>query len=103
MASPSFEPLQRPVRIFIRTRPVQLQKIHPLLDQTDTKLIEKLCIPLFGTCDTAEIRHLITKTSAKNGSERVEIVFDYDVPANECQPQVAAFNVEVDGSNLMIT
>ena len=29
----------------------------------------------------------------------MEIVFDYGVPANECQPQVAAFNVEVNGSN----
>ena len=103
MASPSLKPLQRPVRILIRTRPAQLQEIHPLLDQADTKLIEKLCMPLLGSSDAAEIRHLITKTSARNGSERVEIVFDYGVPANECQPQVAAFNVKVDGSNLTVT
>jgi hypothetical protein len=69
MASPSYEPLQRPVRILLQTRPAQLQKIHPLLDQADTKLIEKLCMPLFGNSDTAEIRYLIIKTSAGNGSE----------------------------------
>ncbi|KAH0562516.1 hypothetical protein GP486_002791 [Trichoglossum hirsutum] len=99
----SLEPLRCPVRIFVRTRPVQLQKIHPLLDRADTELIEKLCVALFGSYDTSEIRHLITKTSTKRESEQVEIVFDYGVPTSDCQPKVAAFNVKVSGSDLTVT
>jgi hypothetical protein len=32
----------------------------------------------------------------------VDIVFDYGVPTNECQPQVVAYGVKVDGSLLTI-
>ena len=100
MDPPSIIP---PVRVLIRTRPAQLQKIHPSLDQADTKLIEKLCVELSIT-DKTKINHLITTTSdeKKNLKERVDIVFDYGVPTNECQPQVVAYSVKVDGSLLTI-
>jgi hypothetical protein len=66
--------------------------------QADIQLIEQLCVQLFSNNDAAKIHQLITKISDQEGSERVEIVFDYGVPADERQPEVVAFNVKVDGS-----
>ncbi|OCK74664.1 hypothetical protein K432DRAFT_386676, partial [Lepidopterella palustris CBS 459.81] len=103
MASPSIDPLRHPVRVLIRTRPTHLQKIHSSFDQADTKLIEKLRVQLSGKTDTIEIRHLITRIADEKGSERVDIVFDYGVPADECQPEVVAFKVRIDDSRLIIT
>jgi hypothetical protein len=99
MGPPSIKP---PVRVLIRTRPNHLQKIHCSFDQADTILIEKLCVELSIT-DRSKINHLITKTSnEKNLKERVDIVFDYDVPTNGCQPQVVAYTVTVVGSDLTV-
>ena len=94
--------LRCPIRVLIRTRPAQLQKIHPSVDDADTRLIEKLCVQLSGNTDTTEIRHLITKISDEKGSERVDIVFDYGVPTSECRPQVMAFKVKFNGLVLII-
>jgi hypothetical protein len=70
--------------------------------QADIQLIEQLCVQLFSNNDAAKIHQLITKISDQEGSERVEIVFDYGVPADERQPEVVAFNVKVDGSTLTV-
>lgn len=90
-----------PVRVLIRTRPSQLQKIHPSLDIADTILIKRICAEL-SVADESKISHLITRTSdeKRNGKERVDIVFDYGVPPNELQPQVVAYSVKFDGSVL---
>jgi len=103
MASPSTDLSRRPVRVLIRTRPAQLRKIHPSVDQADAKLIEKLCVELSGSVDTTNIFHLITKISDRKRSERVDIVFDYGVPLDARQPQVKAFDVKVADSRLTIT
>jgi len=98
MTSSSLNPLKPPVRVLIRTRPAQIQKFHPSLDQADVVLIGKFCVQMFDTTDTAEICHLITKMSDEKGSERVDIIFDCDVPTNDCQPKVMAFKVKVQNS-----
>jgi hypothetical protein len=103
MALPSTDVLRRPVRVFIRTRPAQLQKIHPSINQADTKLIEKLLVEMTGSVDTTNIYHLITKISDRKRSGQVDIVFDYSVHLNAHQPQVMAFNVKVGDSSLTIT
>jgi hypothetical protein len=94
MGLPSISPS---VRILIGTRPDHLQKTHPSPDQADTKLIEEVYVELSITNKT-KITHLITKISdQKNSKERMDIVFDYDVPINGYQPQVVAYAVTVGG------
>jgi hypothetical protein len=100
MSLPSIKP---PVRVLLRTRPGQLAKIHPSLDQADTKLIEKVCAELHIT-DTTNVRRLITKIWDEKRQDRVDIIFDYDVPTDgELQPKVVAYDVTADGPALTIT
>jgi hypothetical protein len=97
MGLPSIKP---PIRILIRTRPDQLTTIHPILDKADTSLIERLCVELCIT-DTTEIQRLITKTWKEKKLDRVDIICDYGVSTND-EPQVMAYDVTIDGSNLII-
>ena len=47
--------------------------------------------------------HLITKIAdEKKKRERVDIIFGYDVPADEVQPNVRAYCIQVNGSNLIV-
>jgi len=90
MGLPSIKP---PVRVLRRTRPDQLAKIHPSLDQADTKLIEKVCEELQIT-DTTNVRCLITKIWDEKRWDRADIIFDYNVPTNgERKPEVIAYDV----------
>jgi hypothetical protein len=59
MCLPSINP---PIRVLIRTRLAQLQKIDPSFDKADTELIKRLCDRLSIT-DETKIRHLITRIS----------------------------------------
>jgi hypothetical protein len=59
MGLPSINP---PIRVLIRTRLAQLQKIDPSFDKADTELIKRLCDRLSITGET-KIRHLITRIS----------------------------------------
>src|SRR5688572_20018270 len=59
MGLPSINP---PIRVLIRTRLAQLQKIDHSFDKADTELIKKLCDKLSIT-DETKIRHLITRIS----------------------------------------
>jgi hypothetical protein len=109
-----------PMRVLLRTRLTQLQKIDPSLDKADTELITKLCDKLSIT-DKTKVRHLITRISddrkvddkkiddkvddgkVDDGkSERVDIIFDYGSPTIECQPRVMAYSITVEGSDLAI-
>jgi hypothetical protein len=98
MGLPSIKP---PVRVLLRTRPDELAKIHPSLDQADTKLIEKVCAELHIT-DTTNARRLITKLWDEKRQDRVDIIFDYyDVSMDdERQPKVVAYEVTADGPAL---
>jgi hypothetical protein len=49
-------------------------------------------------CDSAKVRHLITRLS-----KHVWIVFDYGVPNDNHQPQVAAFGVKLVGDVLSVS
>jgi hypothetical protein len=118
MSLPSINP---PIRVLIRTRLAQLQKIDPSFDKADTELIQRLCDRLFITGET-KVRHLITRISdgkkvddkkmddkkvdsEKVDSEkldRVDIIFDYGSPTTECQPRVMAYSITVEGSDLTI-
>jgi hypothetical protein len=102
MASTLNNVLRRPVRVLIRTHLEYLQKIDPSPDMADIKLIETFWAQLCNTTDATGICHLITKISDSKRSERVEIVFDYDVPATERQPRVVAFKVEYNDSLLSV-
>ena len=47
--------------------------------------------------------HLITKIAdEKKERERVDIIFDYGVPADEAQPEVRAYCIKVNGSSLIV-
>lgn len=47
--------------------------------------------------------HLITKIAdEKKERERVDIIFDYGVPADEVQPEVRAYCIKVNGSTLIV-
>jgi hypothetical protein len=59
MGLPSINP---PIRVLIRTRLAQLQKIDPSFDKADTELIKRLCNRLSITGETT-VRHLITRIS----------------------------------------
>jgi hypothetical protein len=105
-----------PIRVLIRTRLAQLQKIDPSFDKADTELIQRLCDRLFITGET-KIRHLITRISDDKKVDdkkvdcekvdgekldRVDIIFDYGSPTTECQPRVMAYSITVEGSDLTI-
>jgi hypothetical protein len=106
----SLPPVNPPIRILIRTRLAQLQKIHHSIDQADTELIKKLCDKL-SINDEREISHLITRISdvkklddQKLDDEKlVDIVFDYGIPTIRCQPSVIAYAIEVKGPDLIVT
>jgi hypothetical protein len=94
--------IEPPVRVLIRTRPAELQKIELELYKADSILIDKLCIEL-SIADTTKVAHLITKIAdEKKERERVDIIFDYGVPADEVQPEVRAYRIKVNGSNLIV-
>jgi hypothetical protein len=95
---PSIEPL---IRVLIRTRPAQLQKVHPSIDQADTELIKRLCDKLSIT-DYTKISHLITKVLDDKKLERVDIIFDYGSPTIECQPPVIAYSITVEGPDFIV-
>jgi hypothetical protein len=96
-------PIKPPIRVLIRSRPVELQKIDPSIYKADSILIGKLCIELSIT-DTTKVAHLITKIAdEKKQKERVDIIFDYGVPAEDAQPEVRAYCVKVNGSDLIVT
>jgi hypothetical protein len=59
MGLPSINP---PIRVLIRTRLAQLEKIDRSFDKADTELIKKLCDSLSIT-DETKIIHLITRIS----------------------------------------
>ncbi|KAF2175222.1 hypothetical protein K469DRAFT_702918 [Zopfia rhizophila CBS 207.26] len=103
MTSPPTDSLRGPIRVLIRTRPAYLQEIHPSFDQADTALIEKLCASSCDEIDASQIRHLITRIADEKRSERVDIIFDYGVPAEELDPEVLAFKVGVKNSRLTVT
>lgn len=89
--------------MLIRTRPAELKKIEPELYKADSILIDKLCIELSIT-DTTKVAHLITKIAdEKREREQVDIVFDYGVPADEVQPDVKAYCVKFNGSDMIVT
>ena len=100
MASLSIELLARPVRVLIRTRPAQLEKVHTSIEQADTELIKRFWVQQSNSADTTELCHLITRISDWKTSERVDIIFDYGVPTNERHPRVVAFDVKVSDSIL---
>jgi len=79
MASLSIELLARPVRVLIRTRPAQLEKVHTSIEQADTELIKRSWVQQSNSADTTELCHLITRISDWKTSERVDIIFDYGV------------------------
>lgn len=88
--------------MLIRTRLAELQKIEPSLYKADSILIDKLCVEL-SIKDATKVTHLITKIAdEKQQKERVDIIFDYDVPADEGQPEVRAYRINVNGSNLIV-
>jgi hypothetical protein len=97
----SLRPIKPPVRVLIRTRPAELQKIEPSLYKADSILIVKLCAELSIT-DTTKVAHLITKIADEKERERVDIIFDYSVPADGVQPEVRAYCIKVKGSNLIV-
>jgi len=98
----NLHPINPPVRVLIRTRPAELQKIEPSLYKADSILIDKLCAKLSIT-DTTKVAHLITKVAdEKKQREQVDIIFDYGVPADDSQPRVEAFRVKVGSSDLIV-
>jgi hypothetical protein len=95
-------PIKPPVRVLIWTSPAELEKIEPSLYKADSMLIDKLCAELSIT-DTTKVAHLITKVAdEKKERERVDIIFDYGVLADKVQPEVRAYCVRVNGSNLIV-
>ncbi|KAH8650240.1 hypothetical protein BGZ60DRAFT_534346 [Tricladium varicosporioides] len=113
MGLPSIKP---PIRVLIRTYLAQLQKIDHSFDKADTELIKMLCDRLSIT-DETKTRHLISRISDDkklddkklddeklDGEklERVDIIFDYDLPTIKCQPLVMAYSIVVEGSDLTI-
>lgn len=118
--------INAPIRILIRTRLAQLEKIDRSFDKADTELIKKLCDSLSIT-DQTKIIHLITRISDDKKLdnkelddkkvdnkkvddkkvddkklERVDIIFDYGLPTIKCQPRVMAYSIAVEGSDLTI-
>ena len=91
--------LDPPVRLLFRTRPDQLEKIHPCLEHADTLLIAKLC--LIHNIDISRIQRLITKVWIEKNLERADIICDYGVSTN-AEPKVEAYNVTIKDSNLII-
>jgi hypothetical protein len=84
----NLHPINPPVRVLIRTRPAELQKIEPSIYKADSILVDKLCAEL-SIIDTTKVAHLITKIAdEKKERERVDIIFDYGVPADDVQPEV---------------
>jgi hypothetical protein len=100
MGLPLIKPL---VRVLLRTRPDELAKIHPSLDQADTQLIEKVCVELHLT-NTTNVCRLITKLWDEKRQDWVDIIFDYyDVSMDdERQPKVVAYEVTAVGPALTI-
>lgn len=81
--------LEPPVRILLRTRRVDLANVRSSVEEADTELITQFCRQ-YGI-DTANTQHLITRLDRK----QVDILFDYGVPTDDRQPEVAAFKVRV--------
>ncbi len=65
----SLHPIKPRVRVLIRTRPAELQKIDPELHKADSLSVDKLCIQLSFT-DTTKIAHLITKDHRREEGKR---------------------------------
>jgi hypothetical protein len=98
----NLHPIKPLVQVLIRTRPAKLQKIEPLLYTADSMLINKLCAKLSIT-DTKKVAYLITRVvDEKKERERVDIIFDYGMPADKAQPKVRTFYIKVNSSNLMV-
>jgi len=91
--------LDPPVRLLFRTRPDQLEKIHPSLEHADTILITKLC--LIRNIDISRIQRLITKVWIEKNQERADIICDYGV-FTHAEPKVIAYDVIIKDSNLII-
>jgi hypothetical protein len=91
--------LDPPIRFLFRTRPDQLEMIHPSLDHADTILIESIC--LIHNIDISRIQRLITKVWIEKKTERADIICDYDVFTN-AEPKVMAYDITIEGSNLII-
>ena len=90
------------LQVLIWTRLAELQKIELSLYEADSILIDKLCAELSIT-DTTKVAYLITKIAdEKKERERVDIIFDYGMPADEVQPDVRAYCIKVNGSNLIV-
>jgi hypothetical protein len=91
--------LDPPIRFLFRTRPDQLEMIHPSLDHADTILIENIC--LIHNIDISRIQRLITKVWIEKKTERADIICDYDVSTN-AEPKVMAYDITIKGSDLII-
>ncbi|PVH69119.1 hypothetical protein DL98DRAFT_182661 [Cadophora sp. DSE1049] len=91
--------LDPPIRFLFRTRPDQLEMIHPSLDLADTILIEKLC--LIHKIDISKTQRLITKVWIEKTTERADIICDYGVSTN-AEPKVMAYDITIKDSNLII-
>src|SRR6266498_3121545 len=100
MTSTSTVTLTAPVRILLRISPDRLDSLigsdQPDVNQADTKLIQMFSSQM-RNCDNTKVLHLLTWIG-----KRALIVFDYDVSNNDCQPRVAAFDVNLDGFALSI-
>ena len=86
------------VRFLFRTRPEQLETIHPCLDQADTLLITRLCPVLH--IDVSAVMRLITKVWIEGNKERVDIICDYGVETNS-KPKVVAYEVTIRDTKLI--
>lgn len=97
--TPNEMDLNPPLRYLLRTRPDQLNMIHPSLDPADTILIEKVCLVL--RANSKNIRRLITKVWIERRQERVDIICDNGDFTNT-SPQVMAYEVMIKDSNVMV-
>lgn len=90
------------VQVLIWTCLIELQKIEPSLYKADFILISKLCVKLF-IADIMKVFYLITKiTDKKKQREQMNIIFDYEVAADDGQPKVEVFWVQVSSSDLTV-
>jgi hypothetical protein len=93
MTSPWSNYFYDPVRVLLRAKPTDIEKIDTCIEVADRKLIETLCVGL----DLEKVQHLLTKQSdKKRGGERVDIVFDYRVTT--VVPDVVVLKVQVKNS-----
>lgn len=83
----STTPATRPTIVLILLLDL-LETIPSLLLPNLDVFVDKLCAELY-IIDTMKVAHLITKVAyEKEGRERVDIIFDHGVPADEVNPRL---------------